>query len=201
MNTKLETFYKYRSIKDFKRFMDILVHNRLYSTDFGNLNDPMEGVFTFSSKIESSIITKLKDEKSKMKICSFSRTYKHGLMWSFYADEHRGCCFEVEVDDCSDLWEKVLVDYKENFYNLNDSSTVIEILSRKSKQWNYEKEVRFLKKSNTDTMYLPVKIKKIYLGMRMCDEDKKLIKKIVNAINSGIEIIEMKKEDIDFGYL
>ena len=201
MNTKLETFYKYRSIKDFKRFMDILVHNRLYSTDFGNLNDPMEGVFTFSSKIESSIITKLKDEKSKMKICSFSRTYKHGLMWSFYADEHRGCCFEVEVDDCSDLWEKVLVDYKENFYNLSDSSTVIEILSRKSKQWNYEKEVRFLKESNTDTMYLPVKIKKIYLGMRMCDEDKKLIKKIVNAINSGIEIIEMKKEDIDFGYL
>ena len=201
MNTKLETFYNYRSIKDFKRFMDILVHNRLYSTDFGNLNDPMEGVFTFSSKIESSIITKLKDEKSKMKICSFSRTYKHGLMWSFYADEHRGCCFEVEVDDCSDLWEKVLVDYKENFYNLNDSSTVIEILSRKSKQWNYEKEVRFLKESNTDTMYLPVKIKKIYLGMRMCDEDKKLIKKIVNAINSGIEIIEMKKEDIDFGYL
>ena len=201
MNTKLETFYNYRSIKDFKRFMDILVHNRLYSTDFGNLNDPMEGVFTFSSKIESSIITKLKDEKSKMKICSFSRTYKHGLMWSFYADEHRGCCFEVEVDDCSDLWEKVLVDDKENFYNLNDSSTVIEILSRKSKQWNYEKEVRFLKESNTDTMYLPVKIKKIYLGMRMCDEDKKLIKKIVNAINSGIEIIEMKKEDIDFGYL
>ena len=35
----------------------------------------------------------------------------------------------------------------------------------------------------------------------MNDEDKALIRKIVNAINSRIEIIEMQKEDIDFGYL
>ena len=123
-------------------------------------------------------------------------------MWSFYADEHRGCCLEVEVDDYNS-WDKVLVDYTQKVYDLTDISTAKEILSRKSKHWKYEKEVRFIKESNINDMeeYLQIKIKRIYLGIRMLSEDKNLIKTLVNVWDSEIEIIEMKKEDIDFGYL
>ena len=37
--------YKYKSLKQFEYFMDILTQNRLYGATFKELNDPMEGFF------------------------------------------------------------------------------------------------------------------------------------------------------------
>ena len=181
MNTKPETFYKYRSIQDFKRFMDILVHNRLYATEFTNLNDPMEGVFTYSSNVNSFIIGNLKSKKYKTKICSLSKIYNNGLMWSFYADEHKGCCLEVEPIGKS--WIKLEMDYSSNIYNLTENSSIENILSHKSIHWNYEEEVRFIKTldpiKEKISPYLKVKIKRVFLGVRMSNKDKLLIQKIV----------------------
>lgn len=204
MNKNPETFYKYRSIQDFKRFVDILVHNRLYATEFDNLNDPMEGVFEYSTNIDSSIIGNLKSEKFKTKICSLSKTPYNDLMWSFYADEHKGCC--IEVEPVGNSWTRLDVDYGSTIYNLTANSSVEDILSRKSKHWEHEQEVRFIKtldpkKNVRISSYLKVKIKTIYLGIRMDEKDKNLVRKIVGDINKDIVILDMKKTDIDFGYL
>lgn len=37
------TYYKYRSLSDFERFLDIIVNKRFYGAVNKELNDPMEG--------------------------------------------------------------------------------------------------------------------------------------------------------------
>ena len=42
---KANTYYKYRNLKDFERFLDVVVNRRLYGAVYKELNDPMEGKF------------------------------------------------------------------------------------------------------------------------------------------------------------
>ena len=37
--------YKFRSLQNLRRFLDILVNKRLYMAHFNEMNDPMEGAF------------------------------------------------------------------------------------------------------------------------------------------------------------
>ncbi len=42
---KKQTLYKYRNIKSFEFFCDILINSRLYAAEYSKLNDPMEGIY------------------------------------------------------------------------------------------------------------------------------------------------------------
>ena len=45
IDLKNQIFYKYRSLENLDRFLDIIVNNRLYGAVYNTLNDPMEGKF------------------------------------------------------------------------------------------------------------------------------------------------------------
>lgn len=38
-------YYKFRSLQNLKRFIDIILNERLYASRYNELNDPMEGVY------------------------------------------------------------------------------------------------------------------------------------------------------------
>lgn len=40
-----EHYFKFRSLSNLKRFLDILVNERLYTSRYDELNDPMEGAY------------------------------------------------------------------------------------------------------------------------------------------------------------
>ncbi len=42
-----ELLYKYRSLDNFKNFVDIILKNRLYAARYKDLNDPMEGQYYY----------------------------------------------------------------------------------------------------------------------------------------------------------
>ena len=206
----MELLYKYRSLSNFKRFLDILSRNRLYASSFDKLNDPMEGFFRYSGKF-IDYVDELRNEKQKSVICSLSKTYKDGLMWSFYADEHKGCCLEVEVTGKKG-WRKIPVTYTNIPANVDDTmsssliSSIDYILSTKSVSWRNEQEIRYVKKLEKNSKpTLSVRIHRIYLGIRMTQEDEGLIRKIVKILNDShpkkpIEVIRLKRGDIDFGF-
>ena len=52
-------YYKFRGLQDLKRFIDIILNKRLYASRYGELNDPMEGVYMTDS-LNSNIIRLLK---------------------------------------------------------------------------------------------------------------------------------------------
>ena len=208
----MELLYKYRSLTDFRRFVDIILRNRLYACSYDKLNDPMEGFFRYSG---SSIdyIDELKKEKQRTVICSLSQTYKDGLMWSFYADEHKGCCIELEVTGKKD-WRRIPVNYTVVSASVDDTmkssllSSMDYILSTKSLSWSNEQEIRYVKALNKNSRQtLSIKIHRVILGIKTPREDESLIKKVVETINTSqpsdkyIKVIKLTRDDIDFGFV
>lgn len=200
-------YYKYRSLENLKRFLEIVMNHKLWSSTYKELNDPMEGVFQYAPAFKgSNFIRTLQNDKRHTYICSLSNTYQNGLMWSFYANEHKGCCIELEPNTSVKDWHLLSVKYVPNVAVISkDNATVENVLSKKSSQWEYEQEVRFIRTVDADDnsnrkRYLRIKISRIFLGIRMTPKDKKFLRKLINKVDSSIEVVDLQRKDIDFGY-
>lgn len=194
--------FKYRSLSDLKRFLDIIVNKRLYGATYLSLNDPMEGQFDFelSKDLPHSAVQQLFDERSQTRICSLSLKHNskdipnNGILWSMYADEHRGCCIEVELADRE--WKEITV-YYSNLPPIVDNPRVqvIDILSIKFNQWQYENEVRYIC-TKTQSPYVKVNVKAVYLGIRMSKEDVEFYTSLIHSIDENIVVRQLKRNEI-----
>ncbi len=144
------------------------------------------------------------------KICSFSENIGSLLLWSHYADEHRGFLIEYDfsvlpVTDirCRFLWPVIyserlfdasqyfkVAKNKENFNNLFAIIAAIH----KAKDWQYEKEWRlvvipFSANDPPHNFQVPTP-KAIYIGAKMKDKDKKVIADI--AKDKHITVYQME---------
>ncbi len=202
-----ETYYKYNDVKDIERLGLLLKDHKLWASTYNNLNDPME--WFFESK-DSQFKQKLQDEcKGDVCICCLSKTYNYGLMWSMYADEHRGVCIEVEIEDSenikenvglsSEYWVKYSIEYKnENSGIKAGYPSIDEILKVKSPQWRHEQEVRFVRKSK-DSCYLKVKIKRVLIGVRASATTKAIIYGIQSMFNLKFDVVDMQSVGLNEG--
>lgn len=193
--------YKYKSLgdstcsleqeKQLGYLKDIYMNNQLYAADFNVLDDPMEGVFRSNEARDNIIIQEILNRKRMMYICSLSPTYRSMLMWSFYANYHKGCCIEVEIED----GELRTVEYHENPVNidvrqlneLDSTEKTKAILSRKYKDWGFEKEIRVLSSNH----FVPVTVRKIIFGMRVNDNLYVQTKHEIEQFNTKIEVFKM----------
>ncbi|GHT23570.1 hypothetical protein AGMMS4957_15310 [Bacteroidia bacterium] len=184
-----EVLYKYRSLENWQWFVDILLINRLYAAKYKDLNDPMEGKYYYhSGQLDEKTRDKLRDEKANLRICSLSETSDNSLMWSHYANGHKGVAIGVAIDDKRYDVGKIHYD-GQSFVKQKDFSDRLakEILQHKSDIWKYENEWRVF---SDDYEYIDVKIIDIILGNRMDDKDKKYIRNLVDRINPDIRVKE-----------
>lgn len=194
--------YKYKSLgdstcsleqeKQLGYLKDICTKNQLYASDFNVLDDPMEGIFYSNHDIGDPCISDILNGKIGTHICSLSPTYKSMLMWSFYANQHKGCCIEVEIPES----ELKKVNYVTNPMNVDTTTLgydekIEKILLMKYKDWAFEKELRIL----TRERFVNVCVKKIYLGMRVLDYLFEKYKTDIQNWNQEI-IVEKMKEDM-----
>jgi len=175
-----DIYYKYRSLENFERFIDILVNERFYAASYKDLNDIMEGLY-IDLGLKPEVSREIKSSKENYKICSFSKINNDSLLWAHYADGCKGVCIGCKITDLNVSIGNV--EYKglaviENCFQTN--ITAIEILLHKEETWKYEKEVRVL--TNNGEKYVKVKIKEIIFGKRITPERKKLIKDICKKI-------------------
>lgn len=187
-------YYKFRSLQNLKRFIDIILNERLYASKYDELNDPMEGVY-LTDPANGNIIRLLRTEKYKTRICSLSRDYRHTLLWSHYADSHTGCCIEVSAVNEREI--PTPVRYIEHIPIVSDMQEGKELLSHKSTVWEYEKEVRYFRK----TSYLNIRIYRIIFGMRVSEDDYRFYEKLIHAINPMIEVCRINEDYIEDGYV
>lgn len=197
----METYFKYRSLKDFKRFLQILIYRELYGSKFNELNDPMEGYFNYSDQIDIETRKAMLKKRSNTYICSVSKKSNIGIMWSHYADEHKGCCIEFEV---TSKWKKIEVEYLDEMPILDANTQIEDILKCKSKQWEYEEEIRFIKpveKEDARRPKLKIKIKRILLGTRVDRNTVSFINALVKKLyQDKVDVVKIKYDEINFGF-
>jgi len=179
--------YKYRSIQNFKFFVDIILNQRLYAATYKDMNDPMEGHYVYNSgDLNFNIREKLNDAKGNIRICSLSRSPNNDLLWAHYADGHKGLVIGLEVNRNIYNVRPIIYDGLPEISNRNfNNDSATEILSHKLNLWEYEEEERvFVSNSN----YIDVSINKIILGSRMSTRDISFVTKLTNRLDPNIEI-------------
>ena len=172
--------------------MDILVNNRLYAARYDELNDPMEGAYLINEYNEN-IIRLLKTRKYKTRVCSLSKDYRHTLLWTHYADGHKGCCIEVIPKN----WDALEpINYVEDLPIADNDTEGRKLLSYKSKLWQYEQEARLFSKSS----YCKVDICQILFGYKISDTDLRFYERLIQSINPSIQVRKIQEIEINTGY-
>jgi len=195
-----QILYKYRGLEPWEFLLDILVNNRLYAARFQNLNDPMEGVFTYSQdKVSPSFIEQMVNHKTELGICSLSKAHDSTVMWSYYAAAHKGVVIGVSVaPNSEDIIEVSSVSYsKENvfrgFLGSDASTEARKILSKKLSAWRHEGEVRVFSRSS----FVPVEVSVVYLGCLMPKQQKELLRCLISRLNPDVQVLDMDRDSLD----
>ena len=218
MSNETILLYKYVPVDDYLE--DILRNQRLYLNDGSNLNDPFE--LTIFNRTENKLIS-----EDCLHILCLTNSYRNKLMWSHYADSHKGVCLTIRVPkelvypicytskrvyDNSDLNDILVLKNQKIKKNLivdySQLSKDKQIAFIKDKKWSYEREYRITFNS-TDTCnliqkkeenwYLKVEIEKIYLGANFLKNKKSYQSKIIEICEqNGITIKPMKLSNINY---
>lgn len=175
----IEKLYRYLSYDD--RTIAIFRDRQIYFPAAHKLNDPFEFQFHLKTSTVHGVAinpTSLKDAKEQMKnygVLALSEVNDNILMWSHYADKHRGICIEFERTDTNELGNydhclPVLYQQELPSFNpleLEDSKAVTQALSTKGEYWKYEREWRILTYESNKHFPLPGNITAVIFGLNM----------------------------------
>ncbi|MCD1656119.1 DUF2971 domain-containing protein [Treponema zuelzerae] len=189
--------YKYYSNYDFVE--ETITKNTLYFSSVEKFNDPYESICNINYKNKTH--TMIPNPKMFGNVCCFCQKPDNYLLWSHYADNHRGFCIEYEFDKIRLTKEKRYeslinsnkyvvgkVKYQKDALKCNKlpsmeySDNLCNLFFHKFPMWKYENEVRIvLFNSKINKITLPnTKITKVFFG-KNCD--KKYMIRILHIIN------------------
>lgn len=153
----------------------------------------------------------LKESIEKRGISCFSQSDSKLLMWSHYADSHKGVCltFDIQKDlpFFSNPYEVVYPDEYpviDPFID-NNRNELKMFLATKSKEWAYEEEVRIIKERHHHPEYRksirfnPEALTEIKFGYKSSDEQIKTIKNLAIQKYPHIKLFKCKIRDNKFG--
>jgi hypothetical protein len=196
--------------------LSILINKKIWVAKPYTFNDPFDCKIRFKSEINSEAFRKYLERTGRktgniygdyemfqeglnefrdidvqnLGVFSMSQIRDNILMWSHYADQHKGFCIEFKRLPNNDLgdFEKTLpVNYYCEYPEMApfDSNGNIDInirkkmLFSKAKDWAYEKEWRLTYPEGDKKEMLPADISSIIFGLRMPDGDKNTIRNIL----------------------
>lgn len=146
--------YKLMSLRNRERIEVMCLRKSIYCAKRDELNDPLEGFYTSPSgrntqerQATAEIRARINQAKHQVRICSLTNNPSDLLMWSHYADGHRGIAVELDVPaDHKDLHE---VRYEQQLMNVDVQAEspdclLRHILTTKLAPWGYESEHRFI---------------------------------------------------------
>jgi len=185
--------YKYKSLANLWHVLDIVLNQRLYCAHWSTLNDPLEGRYEIylgskSPKVESTMIGRIEKARDGFRIASLSATPTNFLLWSHYADGHKGAAIEVDIpDNYPDLTEVTYSPFSSVFSEKEQTrEDMRHLFNGKGEEWAYEEEYRII----TDREYfdLPSKPSRLLLGPMVPPNQAALLRK---ALSEHIDIVEM----------
>jgi len=129
-------------------------------------------------------------------ICCFAANHEHTLMWSHYADGHKGICLKFDVlKDPTFFVFPLNMAYTDNYPEYNHltgrEELTDKLIKTKSNCWSYEQEVRVLKDTNGLHKFNKEALVEIIFGCNCSDSDINKIKDLVSK--NGYHNMSYKK--------
>jgi DUF2971 family protein len=146
------------------------------------------------------------DYVDKVGVCCFTTEPRNVLMWSHYADSHRGFCLGFEFgeerkpgfissqdifpvkyqDDCPHFNVNV---FAQKPYAVFDAA--LPFLTSKETRWGYENEFRYLHTaSNAMVSYEPESLKEIIVGANAKVEDVAELRRVCKSVDLRVTMRE-----------
>lgn len=116
---------------------------RLKIARIAQLNDPFEFLGAdLSNRARRAILNRTKTDLSEEHgLLCFSKSWRNPVLWSHYADNHRGICLGFDIPD--ELPHQVsYVNSRFNWPSTVDQGFMEQLLFTKFAHWSYENEYR-----------------------------------------------------------
>lgn len=233
--------YKYRAID--RNFFSVMLDKELFFAAPESLNDPLDCQIDLIEALKEALsevdladfeenkrktivdsieqlwsgdINSLEDLRCYGKrwgILSFSAVRDNALMWSHYADEHRGVCLGFDLTKITksgalegmstspmvysngNSMSTALQEFKDLYFvsQLRDSPlprtlykcAISAALSAKSFPWKYEDELRLIKQKTGIFEFEPTGLTEIIFGAKVTQRDRKTIQKLLKQPEWG----------------
>jgi len=163
----------------------------------------------FAQKVQSNpdFYNSGKSYIDKMGVFCMTEKKDNILMWSHYADGHKGICLEFQLISNNPFFmithqmHYTFQYSKPNIFKSSKEEQMQAILLTKSKDWEYEKEWRIINHDNGPGIYnFPAEfLTGVILGCSMIKEHKDLITNLTLSRNPKPKIYQAKKKKDDFG--
>lgn len=190
-------FYKYYKLNEYSKLA--LENGEVWTSSPREFNDPFDCLMTLKFS-ENEINNIFKEWAANKSICCFSRNFRNILMWSHYADSHRGFCIGIDNYDIenSEIFSNVI--YSKSFLEFDNEKIFLKhdieqgvnrnwekILTHKALDWAYEEEVRLILELGENytkgrTFHIgQASITQVFFGLCMSEGDKEILKNIMKG--------------------
>jgi len=125
---------------------------------------------------------------SKIGVSCFSSTSNNLLLWSHYANAHKGICLKFDITKDSNFFAWTLpMHYSETYpicdYVVNSKQLVTKRIITKSIHWKYESELRTLQKTAGNYKFNHLCLKEIIFGCKISEGE---IAKVKSTLSSPL---------------
>jgi hypothetical protein len=197
--------YRYRKIDKFDREIETLKEGYLWLSEYGQLNDPMEGFYERSPRVRKeretykAALQEIFDQKQQIGICCFSDTPRSEIMWTHYGSNYEGICVGYKpltlVRALPEASHLIRIAYGGSPPEINSGHTsepqraAVRILSHKKESWSYEREWRIL--GTPGRVDIPTTcIGEVYMGSRVTDKVRDALKR--ELVGTGVGLWAMR---------
>lgn len=174
--------YKYKSLQNLWHVLDIIFNQKLYCAHWSELNDPLEGRYEIylgskETRIEELMVGRIEKAKNNFRIVSLSADPTNFLLWSHYADGHKGVAIEVDFPNPhKHLYQVTYSPFSSVFTEkLQTMEDMRHLFNGKPEEWQYEEEYRIVV-CRQKFFKLPKPIVRIFLGARVSVDQEKLLR-------------------------
>ncbi|NRF32985.1 DUF2971 domain-containing protein [Vibrio coralliilyticus] len=180
--------------------------NALDKELFGDKEDPRY------VKICNLLAERFRDLVQDIGVVSLSEINDHILMWSHYAEQHKGFCIEYDRNPSNLLGDNntLPVRYTNRLPVFSLQSIVSSDLNNrkeymrslvlsKAQEWSYENEWRFINSRGDCLVELNADITAIIFGARMPQEHKSFLSQLLARDNQDIKLKQVELKADGFG--
>ncbi|MDP1558509.1 MAG: DUF2971 domain-containing protein [Nitrosomonas sp.] len=204
--TALNSLYKYHSLTAYS--LASLTNNTIWLAKPSSFNDPFDCAFFIDDRSENmetvnSCQVGTRDVIQNLGICSFSEVPDNILMWSHYANHHKGFCVEYDFSEGTHLrLHARKVSYKDELPILKPSDIkpnmeqdkIYSLWLEKAKCWSYEKEWRVIMGEGNKSCRALSAVISVTFGARMPESDRLMVSQALKH-ESDIKFMQANLRD------